>query len=274
MRDQAAALRSLAAARSRPAPSGTFGPPAVVVGSGKGGVGKSVLAIMLAAALARLGSRVLLVDAAQNQGNLHILLGLRQRAQLDDLLQGEAEPADLLVPVTDRLALVPAGSGADTIHGLTATDRARLHHRLTTLYSDYDAVVIDAGPGIESVVRVATMRATRLVVVAVPEATSLSDAYALIKIVTLQLPTMPIEILVNRVAEPAEAEATFERLDLAAQRFLRRRLEFAGGVPETPATHRWQPTPAELLAWAPETIVALARRLTPVGGDGHASSGH
>jgi flagellar biosynthesis protein FlhG len=232
-----------------------------------------VLAIMLASAITRRGCGVLLVDATQNQGNLHILLGLRQRARLEHVLQGEAEPTDLLVPVTERLALLPADTGTDAIHGLTATDRARLHHRLTSLYHHYDAVVIDAGPGIDDVVRVATMRATRLVVVAVPEATSLSDAYALIKIVTLQLSAMPIEILVNRVRTPAEAEGTFQRLNLAAERFLRRQLEFAGGVAETAAVPRWQPTPADLLADAPQAIAALARRLAPEGGASHARPG-
>jgi flagellar biosynthesis protein FlhG len=271
VRDQAAALRDLAAERTRPAVPETAGPPALVIGSGKGGVGKSVLSIMLAAAAARTGRRVLLVDAAQNQGNLHILLGLRPRVHLEELARGDAEPADLVVPVTDRLWLVPADSGADALHGLTATDRARLHHRLTSLYHDYDAVVIDAGPGIESVVRVATMRATRLLVIAVPEPASLSDAYALIKIVTLQVPSLPVEVLVNRVSGPAEADGTFQRLDLAAERFLRRRLDYAGGVPETDAMRRWLHAPADLLAHAPEAIQALASRLTPDEGDAHAS---
>jgi flagellar biosynthesis protein FlhG len=244
-----------------------------VVGSGKGGVGKSVLSVMLAAAVARRGHRVLLVDAAQNQGNLHILLGLQHRAHLQDLLRGEAEPGDLVLAVTDRLWLVPADSGEDSLHALPATDRARLHHRLTSLYHRYDAVIVDAGPGIESVVRAAGIRASRVVVVAVPEPASLSDAYALIKILTLQLPSVPIEVLVNRAGDAGEAAAAFERLDLAAGRFLRRRLAFAGAVPDIPEMRRWLYEPASLLAHAPEALRDLASRLTETGGDHDARDG-
>ncbi len=272
MRDQAAALRALSLARERAAaPSPPAGsPPALVVGSGKGGVGKSVLSIMLAAAVARLGYRVLLVDGAQNQGNLHILLGLQHRAHLQDLMRGEAAPEDLVLDVAERLWLVPADSGTDTLHALSATDRARLHHRLTTLYHQYDAVLIDTGPGIEGVVRAASMRASRVAVVVVPEPASLSDAYALIKILTLQLPSVPVEVLVNRAQDAAEAAATFERLRLAAERFLRRRLGFAGAVPETPAMRGWLYHPAAFLAEAPPLLAELAPRLVGLEGESHA----
>ena len=273
MRDQARARRALAVERHREPIPEPAGPPALVVGSGKGGVGKSVLSIMLAAAVARCGRRVLLVDAAQNQGNLHILLGLQHRAHLQDLLRGDADPEDLVLDVGDRLWLVPADSGDDTLHALTATDRARLHHRLTSLYHRYDAVVVDAGPGIEGVVRAAGIRASRVAVVAVPEPASLSDAYALIKILTLQLPAVPIEVLVNRAGDAGEAAATFERLNLAAERFLRRRLAFAGAVPEMPEFRRWLYQPAALLAHAPPALHALAARLADSRGGSDACHG-
>ena len=98
---------------------------------------------------------------------------------------------------------------------MSAVDRARLHHRLSALYDDFDAVIVDAGPGLESVVRVATMRATRCVILAAPEPAALTDAYATIKIVNLQVADMRVDVLVNRVTDPQEGSQTFERLATA-----------------------------------------------------------
>ena len=231
MRDQAALLRAMMADR-RNAPPVPAGPPTIVVGSGKGGVGKSVVSVLCAERLALDGRKVLLVDGSQNQGNLHVLLGLARGNRLEHLLSESVPARDLLVPVHEQLWLLPADSGAESLYAMAAVDRARLHHRLSALYDDFDAVVVDAGPGIESVVRVATMRATRCVIVTVPEPAALTDAYATIKIVNLQVADLPIDVLVNRVSEPGEGTQTFERLATAAERFLHRGLRYLGALQE------------------------------------------
>jgi flagellar biosynthesis protein FlhG len=274
MSDQAAALRGMAAAglsRGRAAvrdgadaPDAAGGPrltEAVVLGSGKGGVGKSVLSVLLAGALARRGRRVLLLDGSQNQGNLHVLLGVHPELRLSALLAGEARPQDLLVPLAERLWMLPADSGAETVHALTAVDRARLHHRLTGLYDGFDSVVVDSGPGIESVVRVAGMRASRLVVVAVPEPASLSDAYALIKIVHGQLPALPVDVLVNRAESDDESRDAFARLELAADRFLGRALGYLGSFPEDDGLRGAARGAGSLLEHRHEAADLLAGRL-------------
>jgi flagellar biosynthesis protein FlhG len=155
---------------------------------------------------------------------------------------------------------LPGDSGTDTLYGLAAIDRARLHHRLSALYEGFDAVIVDSGPGIESVVR-ATMRARRLVVVSTPEPAALSDSYALIKIVTQQVPSLAIDVLANRVANPAEGVAVFERLALAADRFLRRGLSYLGAVPEDVALARRVREPGALLKEIPAALEELAGRL-------------
>lgn len=259
MRDQAAALRlraSLVPARapSRPAPA------AFAIGSGKGGVGKSALSVLLAAALARHGQRVLLFDAAHNQGNLHVLLGVRPLGRLDALIAGEITPRELLVPVAERLTLLPGDSGAESLYGMSAVDRARLHQRLSGLYDDFDAVIVDAGPGIETVVR-ATIRASRLVVVAAPEPAALSDAYALIKIVNHQIPSLGVDVIVNRVTNDEECHAAFGRLALAASRFLKRELRCLGALSEQPEIARRVREPGTLLAFSSPEIDVLAARL-------------
>jgi flagellar biosynthesis protein FlhG len=260
VRDQAHDLRALGLA-THDGPHVPDGPPAIVIGSGKGGVGKSVLSVALAAAFARTGRRTLLLDGAQNQGNLHILLGVRPAAPLSALLAGEAQPEDLLVPVTGSLSLLPADSGAESLYSLGSIDRARLHHRLSALYDAFDAVVIDGGSGIESVVRAGGIRASRLAVVAAPEPASLADAYALLKIVNLQVPSLPIEVMVNRVAADEEGQAVFDRLHLAAERFLRRDVGYLGCIPEDESLRQGARRPGALLETRCDAIDAIAERI-------------
>lgn len=259
--DQAAALRSLAPQAPRHPRPGTSGADVLVVGSGKGGVGKSVLSVLFATALARGGRRVLLVDGCQNQGNLHILLSVRPVARLEELLSGEADLEQLPVAVSPGLWLLPADSGTESLYALNNVDRARLHHHLSSLYDAFEAVVVDGGSGIDNVVRVASMGATRLVVVTVPEPTALSDAYALIKIVNLQVPALPVDVLVNRTLSGDEGLAAFDRLSLAASRFLSRELNYLGALPEDDALRAAARQPGALLAAAPPGVDEAVARL-------------
>jgi flagellar biosynthesis protein FlhG len=247
MTDQAAMLRAMMAAR-RPEPAAPSGPPTLVVGSGKGGVGKSVVAALLAERLAREGRRVLLVDGSQNLGNLHVLFGARRGARLEHLVAETIAPRDLLVPIHDQLWLLPADSGAESVHALAAVDRARLHHRLSGLFDEFETVVVDAGAGIESVVRVATMRATRLLVVTVPEPAALTDAYATIKIVMAQVSDLPVDVLINRVSDDREGPEAFERLATATERFLHREVRYLGALWEDEEIRRAVRTPGRLAA--------------------------
>lgn len=258
--DQAASLRSARAAAPRPAtPVSTV--PTYVVGSGKGGVGKSVLSVLLGNALAQQGRRVLLFDGSQNQGNLHVLLGVHPAPRLESLLTGAAQPADLLIHVRDNLWLLPADSGTEALHALGPTDRARLHLRLSALADGFDTVIVDSGAGVDGVVRAAATRASRLIAVAVPEPAALSDVYATIKLVHLQAPALPIDIIVNRVLESCEGEATFERLQLAARKFLNRELGYLGAVPDQHELLRAARRPAALLDTRSDAVNLIADRL-------------
>ncbi|HXI21529.1 MAG TPA: AAA family ATPase [Gemmatimonadales bacterium] len=266
MNDQAATVEALQAPRAQATvPSGR---PTLVVGSGKGGVGKSVVAVLLAERMARQGRRVLLVDGSQNLGNLHVLLGIQRGSRLEHLIAGAITPRDLLIPVHDRLWLVPADSGAESVHALAPVDRARLHHRLTGLFDDFEAVVVDAGGGIEGVVRAATMRATRLIVVTVPEPAALSDAYATIKIVMAQVRELPVDVLVNRVSGEREGAEAFERLATATRQFLPHGVSYLGALWEDEVIRRLVRAPGRLVAGLgpgrnDDVLTTMLQRLDP-----------
>ena len=260
MNDQAHELRRQRAA-DRPPPRSMGTVPTFVVGSGKGGVGKSVLSVLLGVAMATEGRRVLLFDGSQNQGNLHILLGVHPAPRLETLLTGATQPADLLIQVRDNLWLLPGDSGTEALHALGPTDRARLHLRLSALSDGFDAVIVDSGPGVEGVVRAAATRATRLIAVAVPEPAALSDVYATIKLVHLQAPALPIDVIVNRVLDEPEGETTFERLQLAARRFLHMELGFLGSVADQQDVLRAARRPAALLDTPCEAVRRIVERL-------------
>ncbi|MDZ4673133.1 MAG: AAA family ATPase [Gemmatimonadota bacterium] len=249
MTDQAKALRQV---RSEPIVMPERLTPAteteaIVVGSGKGGAGKSLVSLTMAAALADQGHRVLLVDGDQNLGNLHVLLGVRPTIQPSALLDGNVDPADLVVSVAPGLWLMPAASGDEAIQRLSGTDRARLHRRVTTLYPEYDVVVIDAAAGLDSALRCAALRATRLVVITTPEPTALTSAYALVKMVHARLPRLPVDLMVNRTVSPEEGQLAADRLQEAATRFLGRQLRYLGAVPEDSGVRGSLANPAGLV---------------------------
>ena len=260
MRDQAAVLRQMPSAERRPVAHVERGPSTVVVASGKGGAGKSVVSILLATTMAEEGRHVLLLEGDQNRGSLHVLLGVSRIPRLESLVTGEASPADLLTPVTDGLSLLSGDSGAEVLYALGEVDRARLHQRLNGLYDRFDAVVIDAGADLQGVVRVTAMGATRMILLTLPEPAALIDAYAVMKMVHLRVPTLPIDLLVNRVMSASEGQRAFERLAASARRFLNYELGYLGALPEEDSVRTAVRTPGGLLRPIKNSAVARVLR--------------
>jgi flagellar biosynthesis protein FlhG len=234
----------------------------IVVGSGKGGVGKSIVSVMLAAAAAERGREVLLFDGEQNLANLHVLLGIGARGSIESVLGGRIKVQELVQPVAEHLWLLPSESGAEGLYALDALERARLHCRLVELCRWYEVVVVDAGAGIEGVVRAATLGADRVVLVTAPEPTALMDAHALVKILSLQAPHVPIDVLVNRCAHDDEGQGAFLRLGAASEQFLNRRLHLAGVLLEEPAVAAAVRDPRHFLERLMETRAAHTIRET------------
>ena len=233
----------------------------IVVGSGKGGVGKSMVASRLAAAFARGGRMTLLCDGTQHRGHLHLLLGVRTPPHLEPLLLGNGDPAMLLAPIEDRLWLLPSASGSEALASLDRTERAQVHFRLSSLFPRFDVTVLDADAGVEGVVRAVTMHPARLLLVATPEPASLADASALAKVALQHCPGLAVEVVVNRAESHAEGRAAFARLDEERRRFTDRELPHLATLLEDPAVGRAVRIPGALLALPERDLVPLIRAL-------------
>ncbi|MEO6445742.1 MAG: P-loop NTPase [Gemmatimonadaceae bacterium] len=210
---------------SRPRPPAQ--PTVVAVGSGKGGVGTSTIAALLATTMAQQGHHVLLVDAGQRLGGLHHLLGVEPNGSLGQL-RGDREPHDLLVPVAARLSLFPASADEST---LRSAERRVLMRRVISLYEHFELVVVDAGSSAESLVAACTDGATRLLAVTAGDRVALVATYALVKLLHERTPAVRVDIVANRVSDAA-ADKLHEYLNGASVRFLSRTVPFAGAVPE------------------------------------------
>jgi flagellar biosynthesis protein FlhG len=202
----------------------------VAVGSGKGGVGTSTVAALLASTMASDGHRVLLVDAGHRLGAMHHLLGVEPAGTLGQLRGGRREAGDLLVPVAERLALFP-GSIEEADVG--SAERALLMRRVEALYDDYELVVVDAGSSAQSLVAACAARASRLLAVTAADRIALVATFAVIKLLHERAPSVRVDIIANRVDAEA-ADRLHDHLNAASVRFLSRTIPFAGAIPDDP----------------------------------------
>lgn len=230
MSSQLAAVRQFMVARGRSAARPEPTPPVIVVGAGKGGVGTSTVATLLASAMSE-QQHVLLVETGHQIGVMHHLLGVDPAHTLDDLRAGRAEPEQLLVPVADRLTLLSAHS-PPTAEVLSGAERKLLFRRTAALYERFELVVVDAGSTVDSIVSACT-DGGRFLAVSAPDRIAVISTYALIKLLHLRCPDVALEVVANRCDQDA-ANRTIESLTEACERFLGRPVEFAGAVPDDP----------------------------------------
>ncbi|MDR2668702.1 MAG: MinD/ParA family protein [Desulfovibrio sp.] len=192
--------------------------------SGKGGVGKSNLALNICCALHQRGRKVLLIDCDMGLANMDVLLGIAPEKHMQDILINNQDPADILIPFgadgRPGLDLLPANSGMADFVDLDAGARSMLRERLNPLAAEYDFVCMDIGAGISpTVLSFASMTTLRLVVIT-PEPTSLTDSYALMKVLSARYDVSDFHIIVNMAESRDEAKRTFNRLAAVCKRFL------------------------------------------------------
>lgn len=242
----------------------------VAVLSGKGGVGKTNLSLNLAFALYQSGFKSLLIDCDMGLANLDVLLGITPEGNLQDVLLGEATMESVLHNIQpDGLDVLPAASGVPELNDLNPDRKDLLLNRLAPVLGKYDFVFMDIGAGISDTVQTFASMAALRVVVITPEPTSLTDSYALIKVLNKRFGLSDFRIVVNEVTSAKEAQQAYDKLAGACQHFLKVELKLLGHVrmdrklPE--AVCRQQP----LMSYAPgspaaQDIQAIAGRLQNV----------
>jgi flagellar biosynthesis protein FlhG len=207
-------------------------PGVLVVGSGKGGVGTSVVSVLLAVEAARRGERVLLVDADETVGSLHLMLGVQDPGPgLGGLRGGVMEPEALLVSVASGLVLFPGGGGgvASTLTSGVAERRAMLR-RVSGLFSRFSTVIVDGGSRLDSVMAACGQGAERLLCVTSPDRIAIASSYALFKVTRARFQSLPVELIVNR-ADERKGRGLHAIVRAATQAFLGTDVSFGGTIP-------------------------------------------
>jgi flagellar biosynthesis protein FlhG len=203
----------------------------IAVLSGKGGVGKTNLVANVAVAAAGLGAKVLVVDGDLGLANVDLLLGLTAPRTVSDVLTGECALEDALLSGPRGIHLLPAASGRSDLTSLRPAGLARLLVPLYQVAPRYDLVLADLGAGVGVSVIGLAAACDRAILVTTPEPTSLADAYATLKVLCGEAPTLPVGVFVNAVRDEIEARDTHARLERVARRFLHRSPPFLGFVP-------------------------------------------
>jgi flagellar biosynthesis protein FlhG len=203
----------------------------VAVSSGKGGVGKTNVVANWAVALGRSGKRVLVLDADLGLGNLDVLLGLVPRHTIEHALSGVCTLKEICLEGPAGIQVLPASSGVPHLTSLTESQQLVIQEQLEELAAGMDVLLIDTGAGISPNVTFFASSAHEIVIVVTPEPTSLTDAYALIKVLTRRYRERRFKVLVNQARGPREAAEVFRRLDTAVDRFLQVAVEPIGYVP-------------------------------------------
>ena len=202
----------------------------IAVTSGKGGVGKSNIALNLSILLSAAGNRVALVDADLGLANLDVLVSAEVRADLSHVIAGSRRLEDIIVDLPSGVQLVPGASGLAKLADLSSFQRVQLLQELTALEADNDVVVIDCGAGIGPGVLQFANAADNVLVVTAPEPTAITDSYAVIKVLKMHGYAGHIGLVVNLVADRHQARVTQQRIAGVARRFLEMTVSDAGYV--------------------------------------------
>jgi flagellar biosynthesis protein FlhG len=203
----------------------------IAVSSGKGGVGKSQVAINLAVALAKKKKKVLLLDGDFTLPNLDTMLGLKSRYNLSHVVQGLCTLDDILLPGPDGITLIPGAFCNDYMTQLTPIQHAGIIDAFNELSGDWDYMIIDTATGLSEQVLSFTRSAQELLLVLCDEPASLTDTYAFIKLMNKRYQWEHFHILANMTLDNQDGHRVFHKLSTIAEQFLDVHLDYLGSIP-------------------------------------------
>ncbi|WP_426417576.1 MinD/ParA family protein [Aestuariirhabdus sp. LZHN29] len=203
----------------------------IAVTGGKGGVGKTNVSVNVGIALAEMGRRVMLLDADLGLANVDILLGLSATKNLEDVMAGRCGLRDILLNGPGGIKIIPASSGTQSMTELSPQQHAGMISAFSELSGQLDVLIVDTAAGISDNVVSFVRAAQEILLVVTDEPTSITDAYALIKLLNRDYNMMRFRIVANMVRTPQEGRNLYNKLVNVTDRFLDVALQYMGAVP-------------------------------------------
>lgn len=232
----------------------------IAVTGGKGGVGKTNVSVNLARAMADSGERVVLMDADFGLANVDVMLGVRARRTIADVLSGDCTLEEVMVPVCNNLHIVPASSGIQEMTQLTIHQHAELVYAFADIADQLDVLIVDTAAGITESVLSFVRAAQEVIVVVCDEPVSITDAYALIKVVSQGNRVCRFRVLANMVRSEQEGRNMYNKLVTVTDRFLDVALQYIGSIPYDESVRKAVQSQRAVIEKFPNSKAALAYR--------------
>jgi len=203
----------------------------IAVSGGKGGVGKTNVSLNTAISLAKLGKRVLVLDADLGLANVDVMLGLRVKNNLSHVLSGECELDDIIIQGPAGINIIPATSGTQSMVDLTPAEHAGLIRAFSDMQSKFDILIVDTAAGISDMVLSFCRASQDVLLVVCDEPTSITDCYALMKLLSRDHGLFKFKVVANMVRSAKEGQQLFAKLSKVTDRFLDVALELVAVIP-------------------------------------------
>lgn len=203
----------------------------IAITSGKGGAGKTNLSVNLGIALAQTGQRVAILDADMGLANVDILLGIYPQFNLSHVLSGEKTLRDIMLEGPSGIKVIPGASGIQKMAELSATEQAAMIHAFSELDQELDVLIVDTAAGISASVVNFARACQEIMVVVCDEPTSLTDAYAFIKLLNRDYKLSNFHVVTNMVKTVEQGQALFQKLTKVTDHYLDVTLRYVGAVP-------------------------------------------
>jgi flagellar biosynthesis protein FlhG len=207
----------------------------IAVTSGKGGVGKTSITVNLAIQLCRSGYRVVIIDGDLGLANVEVIMGIVPKYSMYDLINSKLDLSDVLIEGPAGIKFISGGTGIVELANLDKQEFDRILCTMSALDNYADFILIDTGAGISSGVTGFVLAAREVILVTSPEPTSITDAYAVLKVISQNNANCSVRLILNMVEGPREAEDVLGRLNTAAERFLGTGIKSLGYLVRDPA---------------------------------------